>query len=55
MPCDFKTEELRAELRAAQDEMDRWVDEQAAGLKSRRGKHEELVAQGNGASASARG
>ena len=48
MPADFRIDELRSELDAARDELDKWVDKQLGGLQAQHATHKETVQKGNG-------
>ena len=49
MPADFKLDELRTELEAARDELDKWADKQLNGLHEKHVSHKQDVQKGNGA------
>lgn len=49
MPVDLRLEELKSELCAARDELDRWVDKQVTCLQTRKGEHQEEIVRSNGA------
>lgn len=49
MTVDLKLEELKSELGAARDELDRWADKEISCLQSRKAKHEEEIIRSNGA------
>lgn len=48
MPVDLKIEDLKADLCAARDELDKWVDKQISSLQSRKANHEDEIVKSNG-------
>lgn len=49
MPVDLKLDDLKSELCAARDELDKWVEKESSSLQSRKVKHEDDIVRSNGA------